>query len=73
VEDQLPHAPATSNQQLATLSSLPLLVLGVRADHPHDALAADDLAILTDPLDAGSNLHDRLDGLPPRNSLAAMD
>ncbi len=39
--------------------SLPLLllVLRVRADHPHDAFAADDLAVLTDPLHAATNFH----------------
>jgi hypothetical protein len=32
-------------------------VLHVRADHPHDAFAADNLAVLADPPDACSNLH----------------
>ena len=32
-------------------------MLDVSADHPHDALATDNLAVLTDPLDAATNLH----------------
>jgi hypothetical protein len=32
-------------------------VLGVRADHAHDAFAAHDLAVLTDPSDAGAYFH----------------
>src|SRR5437016_2132581 len=43
---------------LALLLSLLLLVLGVRADHAHDALAANDLAVLTNPSHAGAYLHD---------------
>jgi hypothetical protein len=31
--------------------SLPLLVLLIRADHPHHAAAADDLAFVTNTLD----------------------
>src|SRR3954471_8376933 len=38
-------------------SALPLLVAGVLADDVHLAAAANDLAVLADPLDAGSNLH----------------
>jgi hypothetical protein len=34
-----------------------LFVLGVRADHAHDAFAAHDLAVLTDPSDAGAYFH----------------
>src|ERR1039457_1758817 len=30
----------------------------VRADHPHHTLAADDLAVLTNTLHAGSHFHD---------------
>jgi hypothetical protein len=37
--------------------SLLLLVLGVRADHPHDPLAADDLAVFTDSFNAASYFH----------------
>jgi hypothetical protein len=42
---------------LFTNLTLTLLVPGVRANDVHLALAADDLAILANPLDAGSNLH----------------
>jgi hypothetical protein len=34
-----------------------LLVAWVVADHDHPAVAPDDLALLTDPFDAGSDLH----------------
>src|SRR5262249_23312177 len=38
--------------------ALPLLVLGVvRADHAHDALAPDDLALVTNLLDRRSHFH----------------
>jgi hypothetical protein len=37
---------------------LTLFVLGVGADDPHHTLAADDLAVFTNPPDAGSYLHD---------------
>ena len=40
-------------------STLPLLVAGVFADDAHDALAADDLALVANLLDARTNLHDR--------------
>ena len=33
------------------------LVLLVAADHPHRSLAADDLTVLTNPLDTGSYFH----------------
>ena len=36
---------------------LPLLVLLVRADHPHHAAATDDLALVANPLDRRSDLH----------------
>src|SRR5690606_6266194 len=39
-------------------STLHLLVLGVLADHPHLSLAANDLALVTDPLHRRTNLHD---------------
>jgi hypothetical protein len=39
------------------LLSLPLLVAGVVTQDPHDALAAHDLALLTNLSDAWSNLH----------------
>src|SRR5450432_3242737 len=38
--------------------SLLLLVLHIRADHPHDAFAANDLAVFTDSSDACANFHD---------------
>jgi hypothetical protein len=37
--------------------ALSLLVLGVGADHAHDVLAADDLAVLTDAADAAADFH----------------
>src|SRR5207248_5203213 len=40
------------------LLTLLLLVLGVGADHPQDALAADDLAVLADAPHAASHFHD---------------
>src|ERR1041385_3610362 len=52
-------APAGAGHSTSSpLSLLPLLVFRVRADDPHRALAADDLAVLTNPFDARSNLHD---------------
>src|SRR6476469_8520213 len=39
------------------LSTLPLLVAGVLADHPHHAVAPDDLALVAHRLDAGTDLH----------------
>ena len=53
-------ALSTINYQLPTSLALLLLVLRVRADHPHDAFAANDLTVLTNPLDAGSHFHDSL-------------
>src|SRR5579862_2248765 len=44
--------------------SLPLFVLGVRADDSNDALSADNLAIFADPPDAASDFH----GSIPRSS-----
>src|SRR4051812_47004827 len=38
--------------------TLLLLVLDVAADDAHDALAADDLAVLTNPANAATNFHD---------------
>jgi hypothetical protein len=37
--------------------SLFLLMLGVGADDAHDSFAAHDLAVLTNPSDAGSDFH----------------
>ncbi len=39
--------------------ALALLVARVRADHAHDVLSFDDLAVLTLPLDGGSDFHKR--------------
>jgi hypothetical protein len=39
-------------------SSLLLFVFRGCTDHPHDALASDDLAVFTDSSDAGPDLHD---------------
>jgi hypothetical protein len=53
--------PATVNQQPSTSNlflSLLLFMFGGRADHPHDAFAANDLAVFTDSSDACSHLHD---------------
>jgi hypothetical protein len=36
---------------------LPLLVFLVRADHPHHATAADDLALVANPFDRRSDFH----------------
>jgi hypothetical protein len=38
-------------------SSLPLFVFRVNANHPHHALAVDDLALVTNLLYRRSNLH----------------
>jgi hypothetical protein len=45
------------SSSLLVPSALPLLVAGVLAQDAHDALAAHDLALVTNLLDAGSNLH----------------
>jgi hypothetical protein len=42
------------------LSSLPLLMPRVGADHADHAPAADDLAVLTDASNAASHFHDSL-------------
>ena len=47
----------THRGHTALLLALPLLVPGVRADHPHHALAADDLAVLTDSFYGTSDFH----------------
>lgn len=44
---------------LGRLLALTLLVPGIAADDSHDAAALDDLAVLTDAPNAGSDLHDR--------------
>jgi hypothetical protein len=42
---------------MVVLLSLSLLVLGVVANHPHDTFAADDLALVADLSNAGSDFH----------------
>jgi hypothetical protein len=49
---------------LSVLSALPLLVLRVLADHAHDAAAAHELALGTDPADRRSDFHVRLLAAP---------
>src|SRR5438309_9615800 len=46
---------------------LPLLVLGVAADHSHDAFTPDHLAGHTDLLYRGSDLHLRISFILPRD------
>jgi hypothetical protein len=38
-------------------STLALLMTGIGADHVDHAAATDDLAVLTDPFDAGTDFH----------------
>jgi hypothetical protein len=56
---------------ILSASPLLLLVLGVRADHADRPLAADDLAVLTNTLHAGSDLHGT--NPPAAGSLASTD
>jgi hypothetical protein len=42
---------------MVVVLSLSLLVLGVIADHSHHTLAADDLALVADLSNAGSDFH----------------
>jgi len=51
---------ATNNWKLETFLPLLLFVLGIRADHPHDAFSADDLAVFANPPDTASDFHDLL-------------
>src|SRR4051794_26130099 len=46
-----------STPLMRAISALPLLVARVHADDLHTPVAADHLALLTDSLDAGTNLH----------------
>src|SRR5438105_9268478 len=46
---------------------LPLLVLGVAADHSHDSFTPDHLAVHTDLLYRGSDLHLRISFILPRD------
>src|ERR1700730_1313418 len=52
----LPHFLTFS---LSGKSPLPLLVLLVRTDHPHDAATANDLALVADLLDRCPDFHQR--------------
>jgi hypothetical protein len=46
----------------------------VSANNVHDAAAADDLAVLTNPLDAGANLHgDEPSIKPSRNAVKLVN
>src|ERR1700730_639751 len=47
-------------ERQAWISSLSLLVLLIRTDDPHDAAAADDLALVANSLHRCSNFHDDL-------------
>jgi hypothetical protein len=60
------HIFPTHNPQRTT-NELPLLLLvfRVRADHPDDPLAADDLAVFTDSFNAASDFHGFLVGRTP--------
>ncbi len=42
---------------IRTFSALALLVAQVRADHAHDILSFDDLAVFAQALDGGSDFH----------------
>jgi hypothetical protein len=42
---------------MVVLLALSLLVLGVLADHPDNTLTADDLALVADLSNAGSDFH----------------
>jgi hypothetical protein len=55
---KLPLSAAST--PVSTGLTLPLLVAGVAANHENDASAADDLAVLTDSLNAGTYFHDDL-------------
>src|SRR2546426_5835627 len=47
----------TIDQRPTTPLSLPLFMFRIRADHPHHAAAADDLALVANPFDRRSHLH----------------
>src|SRR3954470_22704033 len=59
-----------SASQQRSASALPLLVLLVRADHAHHAAAADHLALVTNPFDRRSHLHDTLSILADGSAFA---
>jgi len=50
-------SPTTSNKQPKTTSALSLLVLLVLADDANHAFSLDDLALVADFFNAGSNFH----------------
>jgi hypothetical protein len=56
---------------MGVLLALSLLVLGVVANHPHDTFAADDLALVADLSNAGSDFHVSSQG--PRLGLAERE
>jgi len=51
------HSKIRNPKSKITFLALLLFVLGVRADHAHNSLAADDLAVLTNASDTGADLH----------------
>src|SRR5438552_12001839 len=55
-------APSTQHPFL----SLPLFVLLIRTDHPYDALAAHDLALVANPFHRRSNFHRILKSWDPQ-------
>jgi hypothetical protein len=64
--------PQSSNPQILKSRdlTLSLLVLLIRADHPHHAAAPDDLALVANPPNRCSHLHkDRLMGTSGREDL----
>src|SRR5215831_7224644 len=52
-----PERSITRATRTPSASTLPLLVARVFTNDPHDAFAADHLALVTDLLNAGSNFH----------------
>src|SRR6185503_6599093 len=54
-------------------SALPLLVLGVLANHPYHPAAADDLALGADPLDRCAHLHDPVPFAPDKSAQPVDD
>ena len=48
---KIPDQILTSSSPYILKLPLPLFVLLIRTDHPHDAAAPDDLALVTNPFD----------------------
>jgi hypothetical protein len=48
----------STRRERRAILALPLLVAGVFADHADDALPLDQLALIANPADARSHLHD---------------